>query len=168
MTKDRSVAKVKGSDKLPTFRRSYLQVCSNLEENDKVLSWFELLHQASIPKTVWLQCELMLAEGFTNAARHAHKYLPRETPIDIEITIYTDYLEIKILDYGQPFDLKGWLRAQPDLDMFAPGGRGIKLMYEIADYVSYTRTSDDRNCLLIVKRYWPYSQEQNDFSNCDT
>ena len=43
-----------------------------------------------------------------------------------------------------------------------------KLMYEIADYVSYTRTSDDRNCLLIVKRYWPYSQEQNDFSDCDT
>ncbi|MCL2934059.1 MAG: ATP-binding protein [Trichodesmium sp. MAG_R03] len=155
---DRSVTNVKGSDKLPTFRKAYLQVCSDLRENDKVLSWFDQLHQVLIPKTVWLQCELTLAEGFTNAARHAHKYLPIETPIEIEITMYTNYLEIRIWDYGQPFDLIEWLKAQPDPDMFAPGGRGIRLMYAIADHISYTRTSDNRNCLLILKKYWPYPQ----------
>ncbi|MEM1168675.1 MAG: ATP-binding protein [Cyanobacteria bacterium P01_H01_bin.35] len=152
---------VKGSDKLPKFRKAYLQVHSDLTENDKVLSWFEQLHQAPIPKTVWLQCELALAEGFTNATRHAHKYLPTETPIDIEVTMYTDHLEIRIWDYGQPFDLTEWLKVQPDPDIFAPGGRGIKLMSAIADNISYTRTSDNRNCLLIAKNYWLYSQKNN-------
>ncbi len=158
---------VKGSEQLPKFRKAYLQVHSDLGENDKVLSWFEQLHQAPIPKTVWLQCELALAEGFTNATRHAHKYLPRETPIDIEVTMYTDYLEIRIWDYGQPFELTEWLKVQPDPDMFAPGGRGIKLMYAIADDISYTRTSDNRNCLLITKNYWLYPQVQNGNSDFD-
>ena len=72
---------------------------------------------------------MALAEGFTNATGHAHKYLSREKPIDIEVTMYTNYEGIRIWDYGQPFDLTEWLKAQPDQkDMFAPGGRGIKLM----------------------------------------
>ncbi|MDJ0516165.1 MAG: ATP-binding protein [Trichodesmium sp. MO_231.B1] len=160
------MTKVKDSDKLPKFHQADLQVCSDLGENDKVLSWFEQLHQAPIPKKVWLECELALAEGFTNATRHAHKYLPRETLIDIEVTIYTNYLEIKIWDCGQPFDLLEWLKQQPtQTDIFAGGGRGIKLMYAIANDISYTRTSDNRNCLLIVKQYWPYSPEENDSSD---
>ncbi|MGD1715094.1 ATP-binding protein [Hydrocoleum sp. CS-953] len=156
------MTKVKDSDKLPKFHQADLQVCSDLGENDKVLSWFEQLHQAPIPKKVWLECELALAEAFTNATRHAHKYLPTETLIDIEVKIYTDYLEIRIWDYGQPFDLLKWLKEQPtQTDIFVGGGRGIKLMYAIADNISYTRTSDNRNCLLIAKNYLPYSPEQN-------
>ena len=156
---------MKGSDKLPKFRKAYLQVHSDLRENDKVLSWFEQLQEAPIPKTVWLQCELALAEGFTNATRHAHKSLARETPIDIEVTMYTDYLEIRIWDYGQPFDLLEWLKQQPvQTDIWDGGGRGIKLMYAIADHISYTRISDNCNCLLIVKKYCLSTQEENNTS----
>uniref|UniRef100_UPI00342DEF05 ATP-binding protein n=1 Tax=Okeania sp. SIO2F4 TaxID=2607790 RepID=UPI00342DEF05 len=127
------------------------------------------MHQAPIPKKVWLQCELALAEAFTNATRHAHKYLSTETPIDIEVKIYADKMEISIWDYGQPFDLLEWLKDQPNqTDIFVGGGRGIKLMYAIADDISYTRTSDNRNCLLIVKQYWPYSPEENDSSDDDS
>jgi len=159
------VTKVKDSDKLPKFHQADLQVCSDLGENDKVLSWFEQLHQAAIPKKVWLKCELALAEGFTNAVRHAHKYLPTETPIDIEVKICTEQMEIRIWDYGQPFELLEWLKQQPtQTDILAGGGRGIKLMYAIADNISYTRTSDNRNCLLIVKKYWPSTQEENNTS----
>ncbi|NEP06033.1 MULTISPECIES: ATP-binding protein [Okeania] len=162
--------KVKGSDKLPTKHSAFLQVSSDLRENDKVLSWFEQLYQAAIPKTVWLQCELALAEGFTNAARHAHRDLSRETLIDIEVTIFSDHTEIRIWDCGPPFDLEEWLKAQPaQTDMFAPGGRGIKLMYAIADNISYTRsTSENRNCLLISKDYWPYPKEQNQTSDSNS
>lgn len=35
------------------------------------------------------------------------------------------------------------------------GGIGIKIMGKIADELSYTRTSDCRNCLLIVKYFQP-------------
>ncbi|NEN90029.1 MAG: ATP-binding protein [Okeania sp. SIO3H1] len=162
--------KVKESDKLPTKRSAFLQVSSDLGENDKVLSWFEQLYQLPIPKTVWLQCELALAEGFTNAARHAHRDLSRETLIDIEVTMFSDHIEIRIWDFGLPFDLAEWLKTQPaQTDIFAPGGRGIKLMYAIADHISYTRsTSENRNCLFISKSYWPYSKEQNQTSDSNS
>ncbi|NEQ36532.1 MAG: ATP-binding protein [Okeania sp. SIO3I5] len=163
------MTKVKDSDKLPKFEQADLQVFSDLEENDKVLSWFEQLHQTPIPKKVWLECELALVEGFTNVVRHAHKYLPRETPIDIEVQIYTEQVEITIWDYGQPFELLEWLKQQPtQTDIWAGGGWGIKLMYAIADNISYTRTSDHRNCLLIVKKYWPPTQEENNTSDGNT
>ncbi|MGD1809148.1 ATP-binding protein [Dapis sp. BLCC M126] len=160
------MTKVKDSDKLPKFHQANLQVCSDLEENDKILSWFEQLHQAPIPKKVWLECKLALVEGFTNATRHAHEYLSTETLIDIEVKIYTEQMEMRIWDYGQPFDLLKWQKEHPsEIDIFHGGGRGIKLMYAIADDISYTRTSDNRNCLLIVKKYWPCSPEENDSSD---
>ena len=38
-------------------------------------------------------------------------------------------------------------------DEIPSGGVGIKIIGKIADQLSYTRTSDSRNCLLIVKYY---------------
>ncbi|NJM63119.1 MAG: ATP-binding protein, partial [Oscillatoriales cyanobacterium RU_3_3] len=39
------------------------------------------------------------------------------------------------------------------IDEIAEGGRGLKLMWQIADELSYTRTADDRNCLFVSKNY---------------
>ena len=39
------------------------------------------------------------------------------------------------------------------IDELAEGGRGVKLMWQIADELSYTRTLDGRNCLLLTKNY---------------
>jgi len=39
------------------------------------------------------------------------------------------------------------------IDELAEGGRGIKLMWQIADELSYTRTIDGRNCLSLSKSY---------------
>ncbi|WP_445171755.1 hypothetical protein [Microcoleus sp.] len=36
------------------------------------------------------------------------------------------------------------------IDEIPSGGIGIKIIGKIADELSYTRTSDGRNCLLIV------------------
>ena len=38
-------------------------------------------------------------------------------------------------------------------DRFPSGGVGIKIIGKIADDLSYTRTSDSRDCLFIVKSY---------------
>jgi serine/threonine-protein kinase RsbW len=40
-----------------------------------------------------------------------------------------------------------------NIDEFPSGGVGIKIIGKIADELSYTRTSDSRNCLFIVKYY---------------
>jgi len=63
------------------------QVDSDLRSLDTVLKYFQQLEPAGIPQKDWLQCQLALAEGFTNAVRHAHRHLPPEIPIEIEIEI---------------------------------------------------------------------------------
>lgn len=136
------------------FQKSSKQVKSDLTELEQVLSWFDELNHSSIPRKVWLQCQLALAEGFTNAIRHAHKGLPTDVPIDIEVTLYPHYLEMRIWDQGPPFDLEQWLQNHAQkVDPNGGGGRGIEILNKIADKLSYTRTDDNRNCLLMVKRY---------------
>ncbi|MEG4086414.1 ATP-binding protein [Microcoleus sp. POL10_C6] len=62
-----------------------------------------------IPEAVLQQCKLATIEGFTNAVRHAHKNLPLETPINLEITVFNERLEVNIWDMGEPFDLQAKL-----------------------------------------------------------
>jgi serine/threonine-protein kinase RsbW len=152
------VVELTKSDNSPVPGKAHLQVNSGLNELDPVLFWFAQLHQSPIPTSVWLRCQLALAEGFTNAVRHAHKGKPPDTPIDIEVALFPEHLEIRVWDYGAPFDLEQRIRdVSEQVDIYSGGGRGLKLMRDISDILSYRPTADNRNCLLIVKRYW--SQE---------
>jgi len=40
-----------------------------------------------------------------------------------------------------------------DIDEIPWGGVGIKIIGKIADELSYTRTSDSRSCLFLIKYY---------------
>jgi serine/threonine-protein kinase RsbW len=139
---------------LPLPQITPLQVPSSLDSLAKVLSWFDQLYQSFIPKSVWLRCQLALAEGFTNAVRHAHKGLSSDLQIDLEVTVLEQQVEIRIWDFGSPFDLMKQIKDLPtDIDHHSGGGRGLKLMRDIADYLSYEQEEDGRNCLLIVKQF---------------
>ena len=72
----------------------------------------EQLAALPIPAAVLYQCQLVVSEACTNAVRQAHKNLPRETPIDLEITVFNDRLEIKIWDRGKPFDFQAKLKEK--------------------------------------------------------
>ena len=72
----------------------------------------EQLAALPIPEAVFHQCILAVSEAFTNAVRHAHKNLPRETPSELEITVFYEGLEIKIWDGGEPFDFKAKLKEE--------------------------------------------------------
>lgn len=136
------------------FHQSSKQVKSDLTELEQVLLWFDQLHQPFIPRKVWLQCQLALAEGFTNAIRHAHQGLPTDVPIDLEVTLFPQHLELRVWDHGPPFDLEQWFQIHEQrVDSGGGGGRGIAILKKIADQLSYRRTDDNRNCLLIVKCY---------------
>ncbi|MBW4520956.1 MAG: ATP-binding protein [Scytolyngbya sp. HA4215-MV1] len=139
---------------MSVIRKASLQVNTDLNALVQVLTWFDQFHHPPLSEQVWLQCQLILAEGFTNAVRHAHRNLPPDTIIEIESALFFQYLEIKIWDYGQPFDLAAFVNSlPPEIDQNAEGGRGLHLMRKMADELSYIRTGHDRNCLLLVKRY---------------
>jgi serine/threonine-protein kinase RsbW len=140
------------------LQKFHLQVNTDIQAVEQVLDWFEPLKNLPIPQEVFWQCQLALIEGFTNVVRHAHQSLPLETPIELEVTVFNGSLDIRIWDYGQPFDLEAKLRELKEIDqegVLSEGGRGIEIMFKLADRVSYTRTSDERNCLVMVKRLSP-------------
>lgn len=150
----------KGSEKLPVLKKADLQVNTGLNGLDQVLSWFSQLYDPRIPTSVWIRCQLALAEGFTNAVRHAHKGKPADLPVDIQVAVFDEFIEIKIWDWGDRFDLKTKIENSETVDLTAPGGRGLKLMKDIADSLSYVRTADERNCLSIVKNYSPRLKDE--------
>ena len=152
---------LKGSEKLQVLKKADLQINTGLNALDPVLSWFAQLYDPQVPTSVWIRCQLALAEGFTNAVRHAHEGKQPDLPVDIEVVVYTESVEIKIWDSGAAFDLEQKIKDMSEkIDPEASGGRGLKLMKDIADSLSYTRTADGRNCLSIVKNYSPCLNDQ--------
>lgn len=93
-----------------------LEINTDVKALTEVLQWFDRLDYLSIPLEDWLACKLALAEGFTNAVRHAHKYLPVETPIKLEVLVFEGHLEIRIWDCGKPFDLQAKLNEITDAE----------------------------------------------------
>ena len=139
---------------MKVIKKTDLKVPGNLKFLDRVLNHFDLINQPSIPRKVWLECQLALAEGFTNAVRHAHKQLPTERSINIEIVVFETRLELSIWDYCPPFDLDACIQSYCQGNQNnTGGGRGVIILHKIADRLSYFRTEDDRNCLRIVKNY---------------
>lgn len=138
---------------LQVLHKAFIQVNTDLDALAQVLEWFDQFNNPPTPAQVWMQCQLALAEGFTNAVRHAHEGQPSDMLIDLEGQLFGDRIEIRIWDQGAPFDLYDRLHQMPkEMDTEAEGGRGLRLMERIADHLSYTRT-DSRNCLLIVKKF---------------
>lgn len=145
---------MKDSTVPPFTDRASLQVGTDLNALGQVLSWFDRFASPSISERIWLQCKTALAEGFTNAVRHAHKNKSSDTIVEIEVKKSLNCFEIRILDYGPPFDLEAKLKTLPEeIDLEATGGRGLKIMHSIADSLTYTRIEPNRNCLLILKNY---------------
>jgi serine/threonine-protein kinase RsbW len=139
---------------LTIVQQDHLTVTSDLKLQNQVQQWFEKFSLQYLAQEGWSESQLYrlnlaLAEGFTNAVRHAHRALPPETKIDIELNLWIDRLEIRIWDYGKPFNPDGIPEPKPGT--IQDHGYGWFLIRRVADYVVYERGSDNRNCLLIVK-----------------
>ncbi len=144
------------------WQKNHLRVKSDLHSLNQVLQWFDRFCFQNKCKLSWLadgsdrlnlaleELKLALDEGFTNAVRHAHKNLPLETPIDIELILWDSRLEIRIWDRGEPFDPDTLKEYKPGTAQ--EGGVGWFLMRRIADEVLYNRSQDGRNCLILIKR----------------
>lgn len=165
-------SKKKRKASLDMLRQARLSVSSNLEELSVVQQWFQPLFFRLTKASPWLaeqfdQLNLALAEGFTNAVRHAHANLPSSTPIEIELWIQessitrdckTNCIEIRIFDRGAPFDPSSL--SEPEPGSLREGGYGWFLLRRLADQVTYDcvareglseSVNSGGNCLRIVK-----------------
>ena len=144
----------RNTKKLKVLRSIKIEVSSDLKALNQVLAQFDRIYQDFIPLRDWLQCRLALAEGFTNAVRHAHRDLPPTVPIKIEVLLKETVMEIEIWDYGAAFDLQGFIaETSQKYDGWLASGRGIPLLNKISDRLDYYRIEQQQNCLSIVKEF---------------
>lgn len=143
------------SNDLQVLRRIQIQISTDPNAAEQLLSWFEALNDPPLPdRVIWWQCQTVLKEGFDNVVEYAHRDLPTETPIQVEAVRFPNRIELRIWDSGSPFDLMKKMAEMPELDANdADHGRGLKIMQKIADQISYLRTEDHRNCLFVTKHY---------------
>lgn len=137
------------------MQQFHLQVKTELEALKDVLQWFEGLVFPSIPQKMGWQCEVALVEGFTNAVRHAHQDLPKNTPIELEVELHSSFLEMRIWDRGQPFDFKAKLQKSENEanSLEKEGGRGLQFIKKLTDELQYLNLPNRRNCLVMRKKY---------------
>lgn len=140
-------------------RKFRLQVSTELEALKDVLQWYEEIITPLLPSKLGWQCEIALVEAFTNVVRHAHYNLPKTTPIELEVDLFANCLEMRIWDRGKPFDLYAKLRSIEDKERInsleKEGGRGLQFMEKLTDELQYLRLPNHRNCLVMRKHYSP-------------
>jgi serine/threonine-protein kinase RsbW len=142
----------------PKTKQYHLQVPTELEALKQVLQWFEGLVFPLVSQKMGWQCEVALVEAFTNAVRHAHRNLPQSTPIDLEVELLPNFLEMRIWDQGESFDLEGKLlkgeqEANSASSMEKEGGRGLQFIKKLTDELQYLNLPNHRNCLIMRKKY---------------
>ncbi|MEM0979712.1 MAG: anti-sigma regulatory factor [Cyanobacteria bacterium P01_H01_bin.58] len=135
-------------------RHERLLVDSRLETLFKVHHWFKELCASLETDWEWIRfyrdrLNIALAEGFTNAVRHAHAALPPDTPIAIDIAVKDDRIDIRIWDQGDPFDPNKLSEPEPG-SLLQGGGYGWFLLRRVVDDVSYQRC-ENQNCLEITQ-----------------
>lgn len=141
------------------LKQSHLKVATDINAVAKILAWFDRLALRQFPDQFCMDCKVALDEAFANVVHHAHRHLPQTTPIELELKIFAERLEIRIWDHGQPFDLQAKLDAlhKKGCNLLEETGRGLILMEQFTDELFYQRLSDQRNCLFMGKRLVPVS-----------
>lgn len=102
--------------------------------------------------------ELAAVEALNNVVKHAHRDC-HDVPIDVSVEQAGDRVTVEIVDYGRAadperFEAPAALEADfdpNDIASLAESGRGIALMRQLLDAVSYA-PGPDGNRLRLTKR----------------
>lgn len=151
-----------------SMNQSSLMVNTDLKRLTEVVAWFEQFNCLPLTRQLWLEAQLALVEGFTNAVRHAHQNLPATTPIKLDAHITPEFFQLRIWDHGAAFDFEKNLTAirqithHPDFEPLSREAHWgsillLKLTTEQGWLISYDRMDNDRNCLKIEKAITPKS-----------
>ncbi|MEA5416101.1 ATP-binding protein [Synechococcus sp. BA-132 BA5] len=139
---------------------SELDVISDLGELETVLSWFERQQHPDVPSDLWMQAQMALVEGFTNAVRHAHAHLVAPPQVHLSLQLSSQAFRIQIIDHGEPFDFAAAL-ARVEAEIAASGQDPLareahwglvmflKLQKEYGWTISHCRHDDGTNGLSL-------------------
>ncbi len=90
-------------DKENVLKQSHLRVETDLKAMPAILDWFEEFTDGLLQKQMVSHCQLALVEYLTSVVRHIHQDLPPTTPIEIELKLLADCLEMRVWERGISF-----------------------------------------------------------------
>ena len=137
-------------DKQEILKQSHRKVETTFEALPEILEWCEQFVDGVVQKKFVVQFQVILAESISKVVRDIHKNLPSTTPIEVELKLFTDYLEIRILEQGKPFYLLASLIA--DLPHENDYCGNIYVIPRLIDELCYITLPDKGNCLIMRKR----------------
>jgi len=124
-----------------------MKIASNFQHLRKAIAYItSKAHEAKASKDALWRLQLAAEEAIVNIMRHGYK--GASGPIEIECKNETaDKLQIKISDFGRPFDPT--VQRNEKKEEFETSGFGIELMRQVVDEVHYTR-SGSKNILILT------------------
>ena len=93
-------------------------------------------------------------EACTNAMEHGNR-LDEKTSIEIIIEMVEQEASVTVLDNGPGFDFDTW---EPSSELMRERGRGILIMREFTDSLTYGRHPDGRFLVRLTKKLVPPSE----------
>ena len=90
---------------------------------------------------------LCLEEALINAMKYGNK-LKEEIAVRLEVEYDEDEIRIQVEDQGEGFKLKNLALCTEDNNLLKNSGRGIYLIHQLMDRVSYSAKG---NSLLMIK-----------------
>lgn len=123
-----------------------------LGELHAMLAWIrERLEGAGLSDIEVRRIEIALEEGLVNVISYA--YQGKEGTLELGVEVKEDFVEIRIVDTGLPFNP---LKHRREVDPMTPveeleeGGLGILFMQKLMDKVEYERVHE-KNILTLRK-----------------
>lgn len=112
----------------------------------------ELEHFKGRPQIIQ-RLRLALAEGYSNAVRHAHKGKP-SLPVKLRLEVVQDLILLEIWDQGDGYDIQQYSAPKPEDRQ--EGGYGWMILSRLVDDVRYeTDLNGGSNCLRLLTRLTP-------------
>ena len=140
-------------DKGFVLKQSHLQIKTDLNSLPEMLDWFEQFTDGLVPNPLAIQCLLVLTECLTVVVCQAHKNLPPTTPIELELKLFNDCLEMRILERGKSFDSLAHLMA-PLTETGEMRTPAIRFPIEvIIDEICYIKLPNNQNGLVMRKKW---------------
>lgn len=97
----------------------------------------EALDKFAYAKASRFAVRLAVEEALTNAFRHGHRTLPRETPVTLDLTIGPEEVRISVEDQGPGFTPEAVPDPTLDENLDKPAGRGLMLMRAYMASIDY-------------------------------
>jgi sigma-B regulation protein RsbU (phosphoserine phosphatase) len=141
----------KGLEKIYSNRIALLNTVEQIPALQSFVE--EVGYDLALGKFLTMQLNLALEEAVSNIIFYAYKNKHDQT-IEIELTQFTDYLEITIKDQGQFFDPTkiATPNLNASLDQKPIGGLGFHLIRQIMHQVSYARVNESN--VLTLQMNW--------------